>query len=213
MSPQRPRRPDSVSSIHPSETRNGPLHHRPVAHLPCGPAPVLPMSFARCCCRPTNRRSTTPRTATRGPGWFDSSWDLQRGLEVREGLPGDPQLNEWIEACLRSGLRARRARRHAAPVPSPLTMPLPASARRPTVLAIGPWCDSSEPRCGSARDARAFARDRLAQLDHRHRVVARPVVARDRVEVGRAGHVARRAVAVLQLDQRELAVASRGRRR
>ena len=39
----------------------------------------------------------------RGPGWFDSSWDLQRGLEVREGLPGDPQLDEWIEACLRSG--------------------------------------------------------------------------------------------------------------
>ena len=38
----------------------------------------------------------------RGPGWFDSSWDLSRGLEVREGLPGDAKLNEWIESCLRA---------------------------------------------------------------------------------------------------------------
>ena len=42
-----------------------------------------------------------PDQAPRGPGWFDSSWDLQCGLEVREGLPGDAQLHEWIEACLR----------------------------------------------------------------------------------------------------------------
>jgi hypothetical protein len=39
--------------------------------------------------------------ATRGPGWFDSSWDLVRGLEVREGLPGDARLNEWLAVCLR----------------------------------------------------------------------------------------------------------------
>jgi hypothetical protein len=39
----------------------------------------------------------------RGPGWFESSWDLQRGLEVREGLPDDAKLQEWIEAfCLRA---------------------------------------------------------------------------------------------------------------
>jgi hypothetical protein len=25
--------------------------------------------------------------AAHGPGWFDSSWDLVRGLEVREGPP------------------------------------------------------------------------------------------------------------------------------
>ena len=37
-----------------------------------------------------------------GPGWFDSSWDLNRGLEVREGLPGDARLNEWLAVCLRS---------------------------------------------------------------------------------------------------------------
>lgn len=37
-----------------------------------------------------------------GPGWFDSSWDLQRGLDVHEGLPEDAKLHEWIEVCLRS---------------------------------------------------------------------------------------------------------------
>ena len=36
-----------------------------------------------------------------GPGWFDSSWELIRGLEVREGTPGDARLNEWLAACRR----------------------------------------------------------------------------------------------------------------
>ena len=73
----------------------------------------------------------------RGPGWFDSSWDLQRGLEVREGLPGDPQLNEWIEACLRSG-SVLDAPATFAPVPA-LTMPLSrvcAAADRPCDWAL-----------------------------------------------------------------------------
>jgi hypothetical protein len=39
----------------------------------------------------------------RGPGWFDSSWDLNRGLEVREGLPADVRLNEWLTVCLGTG--------------------------------------------------------------------------------------------------------------
>jgi hypothetical protein len=37
-----------------------------------------------------------------GPGWFDSSWDLVTGLDVREGLPGDARLNEWLAVCLQS---------------------------------------------------------------------------------------------------------------
>ncbi len=37
-----------------------------------------------------------------GPGWFDSSWDLVSGLDVREGLPGDARLNEWLTVCLRA---------------------------------------------------------------------------------------------------------------
>ena len=32
-----------------------------------------------------------------GPGWYDSSWDLQRGLIVREGLPRDANLHEWLQ--------------------------------------------------------------------------------------------------------------------
>jgi hypothetical protein len=36
-----------------------------------------------------------------GPGWFDSSWELDRGLEVREGLPSDASLHEWLETWLR----------------------------------------------------------------------------------------------------------------
>ncbi len=38
-----------------------------------------------------------------GPGWFDSSWDLQSGLDVREGLPDEARLREWTDVfCLRA---------------------------------------------------------------------------------------------------------------
>ncbi len=33
----------------------------------------------------------------RGPGWFASSWELVRGLEVREASPGDARLHEWLD--------------------------------------------------------------------------------------------------------------------
>lgn len=46
-----------------------------------------------------------PEMEPQGPGWFDSSWELGRGLEVREGLPGDARLNEWLAACLRGDSR------------------------------------------------------------------------------------------------------------
>ena len=35
-----------------------------------------------------------------GPGWFESSRELVRGLDVMESIPGDATLNEWIRACL-----------------------------------------------------------------------------------------------------------------
>ena len=44
-----------------------------------------------------------------GPGWFDSSWDLEQGLLVREGPPGDARLLEWLDDCV-----ARHARKEAA---------------------------------------------------------------------------------------------------
>lgn len=37
-----------------------------------------------------------------GPGWFDSSWDLHRGLEVREGWSDDEHVHGWIEDFLRA---------------------------------------------------------------------------------------------------------------
>jgi hypothetical protein len=50
---------------------------------------------------PVARRSPSDRSMHRGPGWFDSSWELHSGCEVREGLPADSTLREWIEAWLR----------------------------------------------------------------------------------------------------------------
>jgi len=40
--------------------------------------------------------------ATAGPGWFDSSWDLHRGLEVRESWSDDERVHGWIEDFLRT---------------------------------------------------------------------------------------------------------------
>jgi hypothetical protein len=38
--------------------------------------------------------------STSGPGWFDSSWELRRGLEVREGWSEDERVRGWIEDFL-----------------------------------------------------------------------------------------------------------------
>lgn len=36
-----------------------------------------------------------------GPGWFESSWDLGCGLEIREEQPPDDALpREWLEGRL-----------------------------------------------------------------------------------------------------------------
>ena len=40
------------------------------------------------------------RSARAGPGWFDSSWELRSGLQVKEGLPADLPLHGWIETWL-----------------------------------------------------------------------------------------------------------------
>jgi len=44
--------------------------------------------------------SRSARAGAAGPGWFDSSWDLQRGLEVCESWPADAPLHFWIESFL-----------------------------------------------------------------------------------------------------------------
>ena len=66
----------------------------------------------------------------KGPGWFDSSWDLVRGLEVREGLPGDAQLHEWLEVWLRDD-RASAAAPRPARNPAALRASPPVVARPP----------------------------------------------------------------------------------
>ena len=35
-----------------------------------------------------------------GPGWYESSWELRRGLlVVHEALPADAPLHEWLLQC------------------------------------------------------------------------------------------------------------------
>lgn len=38
--------------------------------------------------------------ATVGPGWFESSRDLERGLTVLEGAPAELAFNDWLENSL-----------------------------------------------------------------------------------------------------------------
>lgn len=33
-------------------------------------------------------------------GWFDSTWELQQGLDVAEGLPADVPLEAWLQVYL-----------------------------------------------------------------------------------------------------------------
>jgi len=47
-----------------------------------------------------------------GPGWFESSWDLERGLDVKEDWSGEDRLHGWIEEFLRA---QRAAGRTASP--------------------------------------------------------------------------------------------------
>lgn len=49
-----------------------------------------------------------------GPGWYESSRELETGLLVREGGPGDTLLAEWAEAW-----------RRPLPVPLPAKPPAP----------------------------------------------------------------------------------------
>lgn len=47
---------------------------------------------------------SAPRTvisrSTDGPGWYDSSWELNQGLELLEVPDLEAELTLWLEACL-----------------------------------------------------------------------------------------------------------------
>lgn len=57
--------------------------------------------------RPFMGRGHLSGSPAQGAGWYESSWDLMRGLEVREGLPGDATPGEWLEMAVssQSGVR------------------------------------------------------------------------------------------------------------
>ncbi len=53
--------------------------------------------------------ASVPRTAINveadgGPGWYGSSWELGRGLEIAEVPDAEAELVLWIEACLNPGM-------------------------------------------------------------------------------------------------------------
>ena len=52
--------------------------------------------------RAPGRDASSPaaRRASAGPGWFESSWELRRGLEVKEGWSEDDRVRDWIEDFL-----------------------------------------------------------------------------------------------------------------
>ena len=47
-------------------------------------------------CDRTKQEQALEKADPIGPGWFDSSWDLMRGLVVSEGLPADAELDAWL---------------------------------------------------------------------------------------------------------------------
>ena len=48
------------------------------------------------------RAPRVERASGAGPGWFDSSFELRRGLEVREGWSDDERVRSWGDDYLRA---------------------------------------------------------------------------------------------------------------
>jgi len=47
----------------------------------------------------TRTEAVDPEDEALGPGWYESSDDLVRGLEVQEATASDSWLNDWLAAC------------------------------------------------------------------------------------------------------------------
>ena len=62
-----------------------------------------------------------------GPGWFDSSWELEMGLEVSETPGADTPLAPWFDAAL-CEQEAARSRATAAMPASPNAAQAPRDA-------------------------------------------------------------------------------------
>jgi hypothetical protein len=70
---------------------------------------LAPLSTAR------RVASAAPCPTPVGPGWFESSWDLQRGLEVTEEGRAEAALWSWIDSFLVAAPVQPRAERVASP--------------------------------------------------------------------------------------------------
>jgi hypothetical protein len=79
------------------------------------PHPITELALVAVETRPLQQEGSERSPGAGGPGWFDSSWELHRGLEVREGWSDDERVHGWIEDFLRSH---RSGGRVAAPSPS-----------------------------------------------------------------------------------------------
>lgn len=44
-------------------------------------------------------RTPAEATASVGPGWYQSSWELRCGLQVNEGVALEEPLQEWLLQC------------------------------------------------------------------------------------------------------------------
>jgi hypothetical protein len=84
-----------------------------MAHMNFGGRAARPRIFERVIARKALRalqsletlrraaeRESAPGDEPFGPGWFDSSWELGKGLDVREGLPAEAGLDEWLAVWL-----------------------------------------------------------------------------------------------------------------
>ena len=55
---------------------------------------------------PAARASASERNPVWGPGWYESSHELRRGLRVLEGLPSDTALEDWLALWLATASNA-----------------------------------------------------------------------------------------------------------
>lgn len=65
---------------------------------PCAMLPLVPVAAVA-----SPPRAAIGHQAEGGPGWYDSSWELVRGLQIAEVLDLEAELALWIEACLNQG--------------------------------------------------------------------------------------------------------------
>jgi hypothetical protein len=75
-----------------------------------------------------------------GPGWFDSSWELETGLEVSETAATDAQLAPWFDTALRTQEAARcRAVSDAPASPNAPQAPCDANLIEFDLGDVGMW--------------------------------------------------------------------------